>query len=467
MTNSSINKLIEGILKECTPTSEEEVNLHEMANKVKNKLESCVSEYKLGFMITEIVFGGSFAKDTWIKNEADIDIFIKFKHDVDYGRFEAYGKLIGMQSLKEYSPYLRYADHPYVEAYVDGVKFNIVPCYDVSFGDWKSAADRSPFHTSYVISNLNQEKKNQVRVLKKFLKSLKIYGAEISIEGFSGYVCEVLILKFGSFLSTIRFFSTYSTDNSVISITKPADHEPEKQKRIFDSFLVILDPIDENRNLGSAISSRSAATLIQSSRKFLSNPGKNYFAEEQISRSNNELKDLLSSFILVIEFKFSDRPSDVIWGQLKKITRSICKFVESYGFTILKYHCNVHEKEKACVISLLYESLTIPKLSFKIGPEIFRLHDVEKFIEINDYSPLKWLDNSSRTRCLLFREFTNAKVYLEFVLTNKPDLIGIPRGLKSDFIRTYKTYTLDQYPSLDEHIKNTVSELLFTDARVF
>ena len=298
------------------------------------------------------------------------------------------------------------------------------------------------------------------------MKSLKIYGAEISIEGFSGYVCEVLILKFGSFLSTIQFFSTYSTDNSVINIIKP-DHEQEKHKRIFDSFLVILDPIDENRNLGSAISSRSVATLIQGSRKFLSNPGNNYFREEPVYHSNNDLKDLLSSFILAIEFKYSDRPSDVIWGQLKKMTRSICKFVESYGFRILKYHCNVHEKEKVCVIALLYESLTISKLSFKIGPEIFRLHDVEKFIEINDGSPLKWLDNNSRTRCLLFREFTNAKDYLEFVLTKKPDLIGIPRGLKSDFIRSFKIYTLGQYPSLDEHIKNTFSELLYTDARVF
>jgi tRNA nucleotidyltransferase (CCA-adding enzyme) len=466
MSNPVINKLIEGILKECTPKLEEEITLHAMANNVMNKLESCVSEYKLGFMINEIVFGGSFAKGTWLKNEADIDIFIKFKNDVDYGHFEAYGKLIGMRSLKEYSPYLRYADHPYVEAYVDGVKFNIVPCYNVSFGDWKSAADRSPFHTSYVINNLNQEKKNQVRVLKKFLKSLKIYGAEISIEGFSGYVCEVLILKFGSFLSTIQFFSTYSTDNSVINIIRP-DHEQEKYKRIFDSFLVILDPIDENRNLGSAISSRSVATLIQSSRKFLSNPGNNYFREEPVSHSNNDLKDLLSSFILVIEFKYSDRPSDVIWGQLKKMTKSICKFVESYGFRVLKYHGRVHEKEKFCVIALLYESLTISKLSVKIGPEIFRIHDLEKFLEINAGSPLKWLDDNFRTRSLLFREFTHAKDYLDFVFTNKPDLIGIPRGLKSDFIRSFKIYTLGQYPSLDEHIKNTVSELLYTDARVF
>jgi tRNA nucleotidyltransferase (CCA-adding enzyme) len=466
MSNPGINKLIEGILKECTPTPEEQINLHTMANKVKNKLESCVSEYKLGSKIKEIVFGGSFAKGTWVKNEADIDIFVKFKNDVNYSHFEAYGKLIGMQALKEYSPYLRYADHPYVEAYVDGVKFNIVPCFDVSFGDWKSAADRSPFHTSYVVSNLNQDKKNQVRLLKKFLKSLKIYGAEISIEGFSGYVCEVLILKFGSFLSTVQFFSTYSSDNGVISITK-TDHEQEKHKRIFDSFLVILDPIDENRNLGSAISSRSVATLIQSSRKFLTNTGNDYFRQEPVYLPNNDLLGLLSSFILVIEFKYSDRPSDVIWGQLKKMTKSICKFVESYGFRILKYQCNVYEKEKTCVMALLYESITISKLSFKIGPEIFRLHDVEKFIEINDDSPLKWLDNDTRTRCLLFREFTNAKDYLEFVFTNKPDLIGIPRGLKKDFFRSFKIYTLDQNPSLDEHIKNTVSELICTDGRVF
>jgi tRNA nucleotidyltransferase (CCA-adding enzyme) len=208
-------------------------------------------------------------------------------------------------------------------------------------------------------------------------------------------------------------------------------------------------------------------TLIQGSRKFLANPSNNYFREERVYSPSNDLKALLSSFIMVIEFKYGDRPSDVIWGQLKKMTKSICKFVESYGFRILKYQCNVHEKEKVCVIALLYESLTISKLSFKVGPEIFRLHDVEKFIEINNGSPLKWLDNDSRTRCLLFREFTNAKDYLEFILANKPDLIGIPRGLKADFFRSFKIATLDQNLSLDEHIKNTVSELLYTDGRVF
>ena len=57
------------------------------------------------------------------------------------------------------------------------------------------AADKSPFHTEYVTNKLDEEKRDQVRLLKKFLKSLGIYGAEIAKNGFSGYVTEVLILK--------------------------------------------------------------------------------------------------------------------------------------------------------------------------------------------------------------------------------------------------------------------------------
>ena len=69
----------------------------------------------------------------------DIDIFVKFNNQTSLEDFENYGKEIGLQSLKNFSPYLRYADHPYVEAYVEAVKINVVPCFDVEYGRWKSA----------------------------------------------------------------------------------------------------------------------------------------------------------------------------------------------------------------------------------------------------------------------------------------------------------------------------------------
>src|SRR6185503_494851 len=112
---------------------------------------------------------------------------------------------------------LRYSDHPYVEAIVRGVRVNVVPCYDVEQGKWQSAADRSPFHTEYVIKNMDGEKRDQVRLLKKFFKSAGIYGAEISTGGFSGYVSEVLVLKYGS-LENVLHAAADMKERQVIAI---------------------------------------------------------------------------------------------------------------------------------------------------------------------------------------------------------------------------------------------------------
>ena len=58
--------------------------------------------------------------------------------------------------MKKYSPYVRYSEHPYVEAKIKNTKINVVPFYDVKIGEWKSAADRSPFH--------QEQWKNQKRI---------------------------------------------------------------------------------------------------------------------------------------------------------------------------------------------------------------------------------------------------------------------------------------------------------------
>ena len=95
--------------------------------------------------------------------------------------------------MKSFKPYVRYSEHPYVEATIKGTKVNVVPCYDVKEGQWQSAADRSPFHTKFMLESLTGVMKNEVRLLKKFLSCNKIYGSEIARQGFSGYVAEVLI----------------------------------------------------------------------------------------------------------------------------------------------------------------------------------------------------------------------------------------------------------------------------------
>ena len=464
MTND-VNKLISDILDDCEPSDIEKNRLNKIAFRIKDQISTFVLNHEKYSFVKEVVFGGSFAKGTWLKNETDIDIFMKFSTQMDLNDFENYGKAIGLQSLKDFSPYLRYADHPYVEAYVEDVKINVVPCYDVIYGRWRSAADRSPFHTTYINNSLDAHKKNQVRLLKKFFRSLNIYGAEISKNGFSGYVSEVLIVKFGSFLSTLDYFSSFTEDKKIISVDSVLFND-EKLKK-FNSFMILLDPVDNNRNLGTAISALSVGTFIQGSRKFLKNPANNFF--DDIKKAVNidpSLFGLLSSNILIIEFNFSFRAPDIIWGQLQKSVNSLSKFIESSGYKIIKNSYFTDEKEH-CVLAFLMESLTIPKYYKRIGPDIFRDNDIEKFIESNATSKLKWLASDNRMNCISSRDFTDIRDFLKFVFDNKHNLIGIPKGLKSDFFASVKISTVDQQKNISENVKNTLLELLSTDSRLF
>src|SRR3989338_7260655 len=167
-----MKQIISKIGKSVIPSKNIEKSKKQIADEAFILVENQIKNYP---EIVGLEFGGSYAKDTWLS------------------------KKVGFESMKKYNPYVRYSEHPYVEARIKKTKINVVPCYDVNLGEWKSSADRSPFHTKYMQNALTPKMRNEVRILKTFLKLTKIYGAEIAKQGFSGYVSEVLILNFGSF----------------------------------------------------------------------------------------------------------------------------------------------------------------------------------------------------------------------------------------------------------------------------
>ena len=120
-------------------------------------------------------------------------------------------------------------------------------------------------------------------------------------------------------MSVLDYFSNFTIDKRIISIDNIFVNDEKLQKK-FDSFLIILDPIDSNRNLGTAISSLSAGTLIQSSRVFLKNPTNDFFIDiQKVGLIDQSIINQFSSNILIVEFKFSFRAPDIIWGHYKKL----------------------------------------------------------------------------------------------------------------------------------------------------
>ena len=433
-----IGETISKAIKICEPSPFEFKKLKTVAEQTK----AIVTLYNSPKIIS-IVLGGSFAKGTWLRKDADIDIFVKISTSTSFEEFEDLAKRIGFESLRRYRPTVRYSSHPYIEAFVRCVRVNVVPCYDVEKGKWKSAADRSPFHTKYVMDNLDDKKRNQVRLLKKFLKGSGVYGAEIATSGFSGYVAEVLIIKFGSFRAVLEEFSNINgrEKKHVISIEK-ADQDIIKT---FDSRLVIIDPVDPRRNLGAAISAESTGRFVLAARAFLERPSLDFFLESQRNSKYSKYGyRRLYPNLLVIEFCYSKRSPDVIWGQLKKSLNALSKQLELADFKVIRSACSTDEKKLAAFVFLL-ESLKLWPYRERIGPEVLMGDAADNFISKNqDESILMWIDDEMRIRTLLKRKEIFAKAYLNSLLTEHIKSSGITTGLMKDIQRSLQIYTGDE-----------------------
>ena len=67
------------------------------------------------------------------------------------------GLKIAKKAAVGYEQVERFAEHPYLEIFIDGYRADIVPCYDAKPGEWQSATDRTPYHTDYIQAHLNFE----------------------------------------------------------------------------------------------------------------------------------------------------------------------------------------------------------------------------------------------------------------------------------------------------------------------
>jgi tRNA nucleotidyltransferase (CCA-adding enzyme) len=427
----NLSTLISKALALCEPTHSQEHRIGTIAQEAKGLVDNYVRRLD---EVVDVVFGGSFAKGSWLPEHADIDIFVKIKPSVGIEKFEELGREIGSKALKNYGPKLRYSDHPYVEVFMKNIRVNVVPCYDVEQGKWQSAADRSPFHTQYISSHFDEEKRRQARLLKKFFKSVGIYGAEISTAGFSGYVSEVLVLKYSLFENVLRAAADWQ-ERQIIAV---CDYDSDFVKA-FNSPVIIIDPVDSKRNLGSAISPQSVAKFILAARAFLENPSLEFFKEGKYVHSRRSASSMpLLPNVLVVEFSHEKKSPDIIWGQLKRSINAIERQLELAHFEVLRSSCVTDERSSAALAFLL-ESIILPAYTKKKGPEIFRRRDTASFFLSNRKSkPLAiWVDREMRIAMLIERKATDARKLAKSLLLDHRENSGISKDLITNKLQIY------------------------------
>ena len=443
-----MTSITESAKKIALPSSNQVSKVNKNANEAFKLVNKECSNHK---EVVSVQFGGSYAKGTWTPEKIDVDIFVKLKKSTSGKKFSELGKKIGFNALKKYNPYVRYSEHPFVEAMIDGTLVNVVPCYDVKKGEWKSAADRSTFHTEFMSEKLTGQMKNDISLLKCMMKSNGVYGAEIANQGFSGYVTEVLVYYFGSFSNVMKEISKINKNTRI-----------GESSRKFNSAIIIIDPIDSNRNLGAAISMENVARFVLLSRKYLKKPSLSFFRNKKM-KSKKE-KEIVKNTV-VVNFSYKKRSEDIIFGQIKRAANSFESQLTQEGFRVLRNNAIIYDDNKAAILILL-EDILINKNQTKIGPEFFEEGFSNKFIQVNvKKSKLMWVDKNGKIQSVQKRNYNDAKMFLNTRLKENLTKFGIPRGLQNDFKKHFAVSVGDKITN--KSIKAAISELTSTNAAIF
>lgn len=463
-----MNALVEPVLEKAkrlvTPSPAEERKLDRIVSDVRKKIEDELDSEN-GNLRPEVELGGSYARGTWLKGTHDVDFFLLYPLDFSREKLESVAIRSASESLAGYPVNMRYAEHPYVESFVRGVRINIVPCYAVPQGEWQSAADRSPYHTKYIKSRLDDRLKLEARLFKKFVKVAGVYGAEVKIQGFSGYVCEVLTIKFGSFLDTLSGFSELKP-GGVISLEK---YDVDLAAS-FQSPLVILDPVDTTRNLGSAISSRNIGKLALESRRFISIPRIGYFHPKKLptlSKLPEKSKRLLPN-VLILSFQNEPRSPDILWGELKKSTNSLSDKLSRAGFQVLRTSAASTEKDTSAMLFLL-RTKEIERIVSRQGPDYFRAVEVEKYEEKNrSKALLTWVGNRGKLESIFEREgrLAGAETALNFMLQRKNiEELGLSPRIRDEVLKGFivSSAQLTKRTKKEDWLGNAIVELISSD----
>ena len=271
------------ILDKIKPTEKEQITLDRRVNNFLGRLNTSLNNAKA-------MAGGSYAKNTWLRGNYDIDIFVKYRYSL---RKQDISKLLEKTLRKAFSKVTRiHGSRDYFHVKSGKYLFEVVPVLDIKRTERAlNVTDVSPLHVEYVKKNANEKLKNEVRILKQFCKANSLYGAESYIKGFSGYVTELLIIYYKSFDNLIKNATKWK-EKQVIDPLKYYKNKEEILRELNASKkyspLILIDPVQKDRNAAAALSKEKFDLFITLAKEYLKNPSEIFFIEKEVAV--NELR---------------------------------------------------------------------------------------------------------------------------------------------------------------------------------
>ena len=351
------------VLKLVRPSRLQTSLLYRLYNLITSCLSPCLRQRGLR---GEITLQGSLAKGTMLSDKWEIDVFIILDGATkDWIRKN--GESLLHECLAGCLPvYSRYSEHPYVTGALMGMQADIVPIGRPEPDRLEGlGVERTPLHTEYVRKRLSPRLRDEVRLLKSFLKGIGAYGAETHVRGFSGYLAELLVIVYGSFRSVLRAASMWRPP--VYIDPEGLGDERLLRKKYRDSPMIVVDPVDPHRNAAAAVSKEKLALFVAASKLYLEKPSPRFFHACQPPPPHG---NPVHGWVLEVDCHgpLENRPPEAIRGRLARAARLLVSRLRQLGGTPLLHREETDETSTA-VIQVLLDACILPPAEPMIGPD--------------------------------------------------------------------------------------------------
>ncbi|NWF96791.1 MAG: hypothetical protein HXY34_11675 [Candidatus Thorarchaeota archaeon] len=400
----------ESVLSVVTPLQKEVMLQQSIIRSVSDALRDRAEQIGRSYAFIEPE-GSTGKKQTQLRGASDIDLFVglipeDYEHtlglpmrereaalrqtmeDIVNDWFIPAARLVSAENIQK-----TYSQHPYLSLAHSGLEVDILPCFNLSASDIKergpiTAVDRTVHHTRYVSSRLNPRLREDVRILKSFVRACHAYGDKCAVGrmGFTGYSLELLVL-FGGGLegASQRLLSLRENPQDPDGRTQK---ELRETKGLQDDYVYIMDPTDTSRNVASSFTPRSCNWVIHQMSQLLHTlrtGNDNQVVEMLLERPipMDPLPDSIRNHSFALEFR-SDGSAhytvlrDKLWSVMQRLTHEMIS--ESSGERRFgRVLSEMYFEGDRYAVGLLVERPVIESSFVRRGPPVILKEAVEKF----------------------------------------------------------------------------------------
>ena len=267
------------VLAKITPTNEELSNQTKVISELKQGLirQSEAAGFQYSFIEPQ---GSTGRKQTQLRGVADIDLFVGLNPD-DYSEVlelpqqQRHSRInhlmdglvsdwfkLAIKGLDVSSVQKTYSQHPYLSLNMRGLEVDILGCFDIdpvklSEDGPYTAVDRTVHHTRFVSENLTEEKRENARILKSFVRGCHAYADRCAVGrmGLTGVSLELLSILSNDIEKA--FQALEHLDENPIDPKDRSLIELQQTPSFRNNHIFLIDPTDNNRNIASSFSPRS------------------------------------------------------------------------------------------------------------------------------------------------------------------------------------------------------------------